>query len=153
MKTPDFSAYPVLDRAYRNPRQINSPWVEMPNGEQNPAQIFRQPFVYKIDRSDLEESSQAAWDLLMADIEKAFVHGEPQEFRSGSPLTWSALGGVRHWLGRDLGPDDEIAVAVLYPLTLKLAVGEHDLFNDHIQHGEWITEVSLWVKGADEKES
>jgi hypothetical protein len=144
----------VLRRAYQNQIAIDRPWVEMPNGEKNPAQIFRVPFVYKLDKSDLGEKMDSARERMEADIERALVDGVPQVFGT-PPLQATTLGGVRHWLGRDLEADDEIGVAVLFPLTLRIAVGEHDLFNDHIQHGEWITEVSLWVKAApavDEKE-
>ena len=147
----------VLNRAYQNQLQIDRPWVDMPNGERNPAQIFRQPFNYKLDKSDLREKSDEARERMKASLEQSFVHGAPSVFTlkdDNSVESFGTLGGVRHWLGRDLEPGDEIAVAVLYPMTLKLAVGEHDLFNDYVQTGEWITEVSLWVKAtpADDKE-
>lgn len=149
----DSEKYPVLVRALENVVPANGTKIEA-DGFVNWQQIFRQPFAYKIDGSDLGEKAEQALEKLLGSIENTFVYGDPSFTMTSRRTGWVSLmlgmcGGVRYYLGRNLEPDDEIEMRPLRTPALYLHRGAADLFNDYIHEGEWICETSLYVKAKE----
>jgi len=60
--------YPVLTRALEDVQPADSLEITLPVGQKNYQQIFREPFVYKIDGSDFGEKAEKALDRLLGPI-------------------------------------------------------------------------------------
>jgi hypothetical protein len=147
----DPQKYPVFARAYEfaSPaHDVQIEWMTPQGVAKNYQQIFRRPFAYRIDGSDFGEKAEAALEGLLADMELACTLGVPT--RTSTWPTFSWLGGVKHYLGRELEPNDKVSLRPLRAPVLLLQRGAEDLFNDYSHEGEWLCETSLMVVPAKE---
>ena len=144
--------YPLLSRLW--PTQVRGEKSVIDVGsEQNYMQIFRNPVALDHRKTGSELASKVNQTLYkhLDAIEASLWNGIPeQEFDSvGYPR--QTLGGAVHFLGREPVETDTLVLHVLRPPAFLRMRGAEDVFNDHTETVEFLTELTLEASPGDDQ--